>query len=180
MNDKEYRIDGFVFTDIDDYYAAKQEAEIIEYIRANTDLEAYTEAVKTYHRLVEQNTLRTAVGLAFLKELQEKILREGIISKANLEGIRIEKNKAKHNSLISSRKNGAEDNQEQLAHYRIKLRNSRIISLFLLAIILCMLIIAIFSDRSVYTNYEKKILNKYSAWEEELKAREKVLEEAGE
>jgi hypothetical protein len=67
--------------------------------------------------------------------------------------------------------------QEMIDNYRIKLRNSRIITAFLGIIIIIMILISIFSDRSVFSNYEDQILNKYSSWEEDLNTRQKALDD---
>jgi hypothetical protein len=180
MKENEYKVAGYSFSDIRDYKEAKREEESIEYIKANTDLNDLNKAIKLYHRLVERKTLKTVVGFAFLKELQERILQEGIIAKENMPCIQIEKNQ----KPIRAYSGEIDHEQEQrhlaiIADYKVKLRNSRIICGFLAAIIVAMLLIAIFSDRSMFSNYENKILDKYSAWEEELNAREKALDMNG-
>jgi hypothetical protein len=177
MSDNEFRIDGFAFQNIEDYKEAKHEAETIEYIKANNELEDYNKTVKLYYKLVEQNTLRTAIGLAFLLELQDRIVKEGIISKENIAAIRGDKAITGQKTFFKKEQNKSGSITDVITDYKIKLRNSRIISLFLAVIIIIMILIAIFSDRSVYTNYQEKILNKYSAWEQDLNAREMALQE---
>jgi hypothetical protein len=178
MSDKEYKVAGYSFSDAYEYKEAKKEAETIEYIRANTDLKDINKTVKLYHKLVERKTLRTVVGFAFLKELQQRIVEEGIINKENLPCIRIDKDK-KQVKIYA----GALDHEQEKKHleilnnYKIRIRNLRIVIGFLAGIILAMLLISIFSDRSNFINYENKIVNKYSAWEENLDAREKALKE---
>lgn len=178
MKDNEYTVAGYSFSDVHDYKEAKREAETIEYIKANTDLNDLNKAVKLYHKLVERRTLRTVVGFAFLKELQERIVKEGIISKENMPNIRIERDEKKL-SIYSNElaREQEKKHTEMIRSLQARLRNSRIICAFLIAIIIAMFIIAIFSDKSVFINYENEILNKYSAWEEDLGAREKALRE---
>lgn len=176
MSNSEYKVDGFSFSDIREYKEAKREAETIEYIKANTDLSDLNKAVKLYHKLVERKTLKTVVGFAFLKDLQERILKDGIMSKESIPGIRVEKDEKQ----LKVYSNALEHEQENklrllLQEYKIKLRNSRIISFFLIGIIIAMLLISIFSDRTMFSNYENEVLNKYAAWEEELEERERLL-----
>lgn len=178
MKENEYNVAGYSFSDAHDYKEAKREEETIEYIKANTDLNDLNKAIKLYHKLVERKTLKTVVGFAFLKELQERILKEGIIAKENMPCIQVEKNEKE----IKAYSGKMEHEQEQkhleiIEDYKIKLRNSRIICGFLAAIIAAMILISVFSDRSVFSNYENKLIDKYSAWEEQLNAREKALDE---
>lgn len=176
--EKEYKVSGFSFSEEPDYKEAKRDEETIEYIKANTDLNDLNKALKLYHKLVERKTLKTVVGYTFLKELQERIIKEGIIGRDSIPGIRIDKNIKELKAYSGAFAQGQEQKHLALLQdYKVKLRNSRIISLSLLLIILAMLLISIFSDRSMFTNYESKIIDKYSAWEEELNAREKIIKE---
>ncbi|MDF2945258.1 MAG: hypothetical protein K0S01_4116 [Herbinix sp.] len=178
MKENEYKVAGYSFSDAHDYKEAKREAETIEYIKANTDLNDLNKAIKLYHKLVERKTLKTVVGFTFLKELQERIVKEGIVSKENMPCIQIDKDEKQ----LRTYANSLEHEQEQkhlavIGDYKIKLRNSRIISAFLVGIIIVMIAISIWSDRNIFSNYENKIINKYAAWEEDLNAREQLLEE---
>ncbi|MBH1940290.1 hypothetical protein I5677_05185 [Mobilitalea sibirica] len=180
MKDNEYKVSGYSFTDIKEYKEAKREAETIEYIRANTDLNDRNKVLKLYHKLVERQTLKTVVGYGFLKELQNKILKEGIIGEDKLPDIKVVKEEKKIFGKVY--KNQLEHTQENKyrilsEEYRIRHRNSRIINLFLILIIAIMIGIAIFSNRNVFQKYEEKIIDKYAAWEEELDAREQALRE---
>lgn len=178
MKETEYQVAGYSFTDAQAYKDAKREAETVDYIRANTDLSDLNKAVKLYQKLTERKTLKTVVGYGFLKELQERILKEGILSPENIPGIPVERDE----KLIKVYKNQLDQenekrHQEIIDDYRIKLKNSRIISLFLALIIIGMLVIAFLNDNVIVNNKENEIINKYSEWKEELEAREKALEE---
>lgn len=177
MSENEYKAAGFSFSDSQEYKEAKREAETVEYIKANTDLSDLNKAAKLYHKLVERKTLKTVVGYAFLKELQERIIREGIIGSESMPNIRVERDKKQIKAYSGSLEHDQEKKHAAVVeNYRIRLRNSRIISAFLVVIIIVMFAIAIFSDRGKFTDYENKILNKYSAWEEALDTREKELD----
>ncbi len=178
MGDSEYKLSGYSFGDSHDYKEAKRELESVEYIRANTDLNDINKVLKLYTKLVERRTLKSVVGIAFMIELRSRILSAGIVSADSLPGIRIEKS----DQPIRVYDNVLEHEQEK-AHlamiddYRIKLKNSRIISGFLVVIIVVMLLISIFMDRSMYSIYENKVIDKYEAWQQELDAREAALED---
>ncbi len=177
MGSNEYKIDGYSFEDAHEYKEAKRESESVEYIKANTDLNDINKVLKLYNKLVERNTLKSVIGIEFLNELRTKILTAGIITKDNLPSIRIEK----QNNPIRVYDNVLEHEQEKahltmIEDYRIKLKNSRIISIFLTVIIVAMLLISIFMDRSMYSIYENKVIDKYEAWQQELDARETALD----
>ncbi len=178
MGNNDYKLSGYSFEDSHDYKDAKRELESVEYIRANTDMNDVNKVLKLYNKLVERKTLKSVVGIEFMAELRDKILAAGIITEDNLPGIRIEK----PNNPIRVYDNVLEREQEKahlemIEDYRIKLKNSRIISAFLVGIIVIMLLISIFMDRSMYSIYENQVIDKYEAWQQELDARETALEQ---
>jgi hypothetical protein len=177
MKENEYKVAGYVFADLRNYKEAKREEETVEYIKANTDLDDLNKVLKLYHKLVERKTLKTVVGYVFLNDLRNKILDAGIVTRENLPDIKMEKPE-KEPRIFD---NVLEKDQEQrhlilIDEYKVKLKNSRIISIFLAVIIIIMIAIAVFSDRSMYSIYENQVIDKYESWQTELEAREKVLE----
>jgi hypothetical protein len=178
MKEMEYNVSGYSFTNLQLYNDAKREAETVEYILANTDLSDQSKMIKLYHKLIERKTFKTIVGYSFLKELQEKILKEGVIAKDNLPSIPVELDIKKYHKLLDNMDQDREQKKKAAAEdYRIKLRNSRIISMALFAIIIIMFLISIFGDRSVFRDYKNEVLDEYSSWKEDLEAREKALDE---
>ncbi|MBB2182474.1 hypothetical protein H0486_06240 [Lachnospiraceae bacterium MD1] len=177
MKENENIVEGYSFSDARDYREAKRELESIEYIKANTDMKDLNKVVKLYNKLIERKTLKTVVGYAFLKELQDRILREGVISKDNLPCIKIEREGLQSRGFGSLESEKERKQQVAIENFRIRLRNSRIINLFLIGIIIAMIIISLLSDRSMISDYENQILDKYSSWEEELNEREEALKE---
>jgi len=178
MGDIEQRVGAYYFANPHEYKEAKRETETVEYIKANTDLSDMNKMVKLYHKLVERNTLKTVVGYEFLKELREQITEKGIITEESLPAICIERSEKEIRVYSGEIDHDAETRHlATIEDIRIKLRNTRIISIFLVFIIVAMILISVFSDRNIFSNYEDKIIDKYSVWEEELNAREKALEE---
>ncbi|MDF2908288.1 MAG: hypothetical protein K0R34_3609 [Herbinix sp.] len=178
MNDKEYKVAGYIFADAHNYKEAKREEETVEYIKANTDLNDLNKALKLYHKLVERKTLKTIVGYTFLNDLRNKILNAGIVTRENLPDIQIEKSDKEprvYDNVLE--KEQVQRHLTMIEDYKVKLRNSRIISIFLAAIIIIMIVIAVFSDRSMYSIYENQVIDKYVGWQTELETREKALEE---
>ena len=180
MNENKYSVAGYHFMDIFDYNEAKREIESVDYIKANTDLNDINKVIKLYHKLVERKTFRTVIGFAFLNELRDKIIRSGIISMDILPDIQVDKAERLVKNYDKTVLAGQEEkHQSILTDYKIKLRNSRIISAFLAFIIMVMIVISVFSDRSMYSIYENKVIDKYEAWQAELEAREEALQQKG-
>ncbi len=174
MREKGLVVNGFLFSTNKEYNQAKEELEAIEYIKKNTDLANSGIVLKLYNKLTENRTFHTPVGYTFLKELQGTILRSGIVKPENLEGIYIP-GKSSDNNEVAILK--AEQYKVMAEREHTKNRNSRIINIFLVFIIMIMIIIAINTDRTKFTNFENNIIDKYSSWEEDLKERERVLNE---
>lgn len=177
MKENEYKVTGYCFSDEQDYKEAMQDAETIKIIKSKTDLTDINKVLKLYHKLIERKSFKTVIGYSFLKELQERILKEGILSQATLPGIPVLKPKAEVSSYAKSLQQEKDmKHQAAINNYKIKLRNSRIISAFLIIIIGAMILISVKSDKSLYTNQENEILDKYSGWEEDLNSREQALD----
>lgn len=173
--DDNYRVGGFAFTDEYDYREAKKEEESVAYIKANTNLADLNKTIKLYNKLVERETFKTVIGISFLTELRSRILKEKIVDEANLACIRIEKS-GKSKAYSTALSKGTENrNKELIQDLRLKLRSSRIINTFFVLIITAMILIALFAKDNSYSSVEDKILDKYSAWAEELDEREKDL-----
>lgn len=178
MKLNEYKVEGYSFSDEQDFKEALRDIETIKLIKSKTNLTDVNKVLKLYHKLVEGKSFNSVIGYSFLKELQERILREGIISSDNLPGIPVVKQKSEISSYAKALQQEKDMKHKVIVeNYKIKLRNSRIICAFLVVIIGVMLLISIFSDKTAFVNYENKILDKYSAWEEELKTKEQALKD---
>jgi len=175
--DNSFRVGAFIFEDEYDYKEAKKEAESIEYIKANTNLADLNITIKLYNKLVERGTFKTVVGIEFLNELRARILKEKIVDEKNLACIRIEKSGQKKAYSTELSRQAENKNKEIIKSLNIKLRNMKIVTAFLALIIAGMILIAVFAKNNSYADIENEIINRYSAWAEELSAREKALKE---
>lgn len=178
MGDSHNQVNGFMFNANEDFNRAKEEQEAIDHFKAKIDLTNTNEALKLYNRFIEKNTFRTPVGYLFLKELQESILKSGIIKPEEImkinyispsSGTKTDINEVDYIPLNKYK--------DMVQHLKIKLRNSRIINIFFLAIVIAMIIIAVYSDKTVFSNFENKVIDRYASWEEELELKEKELKE---
>ncbi len=142
MADKEYRLNGYSFTDFEEYREAKREADSVNYIRVRTDFNDLSKVTKLYHSLIEKGAFNTIIGYTFLKELQDIILKGGISTLDTIPGIRVGSfDKPIKNSVDPLELKKLTQYQKQAVEYRIRHRNSRIINVFLIIIIAAMIVI---------------------------------------
>ncbi len=170
MREKGLIIGGYLFGTNKDYNEAREEYESIHFLRSKADLTDARSALKLYIKLVENRTFHTIIGYTFLKELQGTILNSGIVKEEDIDGIYIPAQDAYDADILS-----LEKYKLLIEKQKYRIRKTRIINIFLLITILGMLIIAIFTDKSVYADFENKIVNRYSTWEEDLNNREQEL-----
>lgn len=178
-NGNENKIAGYRFVNEINYKEAKHEAESVDYIRANTDLTDGHIVLKLYNKLIDRKTFKTIVGYNFLKELQDIIIQQNIASSEELAGILIDTAAISRKNTIEAasalERTIEEEYKKKNEELHTKRRNSRIINVFLAAIIIIMFLINIFSDRTVFSRYKEKVTNQYAAWDDKLNAREKEL-----
>lgn len=179
MEQKEYKIEGFRFKNQSDYDKAKQEFDNVTYIKAHTDFSDTKKMMKLYLKLIEKDTFKTVIGLTFLADLRKQLQKSVIVSKEYLESIPVDAFLKKSdsdeleeikNANLLKYKNMAEKTQS-------KLRNSRIMLLFLCIIVIIMFIMAIFYDKTAFRNYKEQVTDEYATWDESLKVKEASLNE---
>jgi hypothetical protein len=168
MREKGLVVNGFLFSSNKDYTQAKEEFEAIEYLKTNTDLSKPRTILKLYNKLIENNTFQTPIGYTFLKELQHDIIKSELVKPEDIEEIYIP------NLMKMSGDNEYEklsiEHYKQLAHKEhIKNRNSKIVNVFLIITIIVMIVMALYSDKTLFNEYKNNIINQYAAWEEDLK-----------
>ncbi|HHT97581.1 MAG TPA: hypothetical protein GXZ90_06775 [Clostridiales bacterium] len=178
-NDK-YIVSGYIFSDEESYLEASKDAERIKNILGNVDIDKDIKLLGIYNALNNDNTFKTIIGCNFLDQLRERIINRKIAKEDEIPPIRINDD-GLPNSVkeFSAMQNESKKKQykKMSENYHVKLRNSRIINIFLLVLIIIMIIISLYADRTVFQKYEEGIVDKYAAWQEELEAREKALEQ---
>ena len=79
-----YRVDGFSFETEEEARQAKKELDGIAYIRTQTKMNDPDVIFTLYNRLVEQQIFETAVGIEFLRELQNYLETVPYIKKEDI------------------------------------------------------------------------------------------------
>lgn len=174
--DNRYEVDGFLFEIPTEYEKAKKEYEAIRYIKTKTDLNNTANIAKLYNKLLEKQNFITPVGLSFLKELRTKLIQSQIITENDLQKIIVKRERPKQSKSLEAFQQ-AEDKkyQSQVFLLNTKLRNTKLVCGFLIAIVIALFGLTIYFRNSPTYDQEMQIQDKYAAWEQELTQREEAL-----
>lgn len=182
MANEQWIVQGFLFQSRQEYMKAKKEQEAIAYIKANSDLNNIKSVTKVYNKLTENHTFDTIIGITFLNELREKILKQKDAVEAEMKPILIRGSQTmtRHGKeMVKQQENKYKNLYEEVKHKR---SISVYLNIFLAITVIAMFMITYYSPRHNDSVYEQEILDKYSTWkaelqqkEDELNAREKAV-----
>lgn len=158
---KTYTYMGFTFSSQKELEEAKKETEVIEYIRTKADLTNPKTVVKLYNRLVEKGTLVTEPGIGFLKELRSRALESGVVAENSLAALPAPVKKTE-TPVAKTRE------QKLLELYKGRVKTLSFVVAVLCVVIVLLFAIRMFGTASPFTDYEKKVVDKYAGWKEEL------------
>lgn len=182
-----YVVEGFAFYSEAEAEQAKKEYEGIKYIKEKADMSKPDVMLQIYNKMIKEKMFVTSVGYAFLYDLQEYLRTNPGIKDEDILPIRIvhpsvqeslREEKQKHQEQLRAIKQKSDKktmtDSEVMKKYKILL----VMNLVLMISVVFMFIISATSGHPTILNYEKKIINRYSAWEQELTEREAALREA--
>lgn len=189
-----YEAGGFVFRTKKEAELAQREIEGTKYLRQKLDMENPNAVFSIYQNLIEQDLFETPVGYCFLKELRDYLLMIPVISNEEVLAIPIrypqteeeekkqkkEQKKEEQRKERQKEKEKAKNKKEQKKegkNYKGRCQFFMVTSLILLISVVSMMLLAATSDNVNILNYENKLIDKYSSWEQELEEREQAVKE---
>ncbi len=183
-----YEVGGFLFETEEEAEWAKRELEGVRFIRQKTDLKNPETVFQVYQNLIRQDLFETPIGYCFLKELREYLLMVPAVRNEDVAAITVhlpkeeKKRKKKERSSKETTESVEEKNQkkerkEKNRDYKTRCHFFMITTLILAVSVATMMFLAATSDNIHILNYENKLIDKYSAWEQELEEREQQLKE---
>lgn len=176
-------VNGFLFETEEEAELAKRELEGIKYIKTKTDMENPEMVFQVYNNLIKQKLFETPVGYCFLNEIREYLLMIPAIQNEDIKEIPILHSKEKKAAKPQKEKPQKEktkkekSTKERNINYKSRCMLFMTTTLILAISVITMMFLAATSNNMNILNYENKIINKYSAWEQELDAREAALKE---
>ena len=174
-----YEAGGFVFRTKKEAELAQREIEGTKYLRQKLDMENPNAVFSIYQTLIEQDLFETPVGYCFLKELRDYLLMIPAISNEEKKQKK-EQKKEEQRKERQREKEKAKNKKEQKKegkNYKGRCQFFMVTSLILLISVVSMMLLAATSDNVNILNYENKLIDKYSSWEQELEEREQAVKE---
>ena len=173
MDTKSRVVDGFVFPSYKEAQIAIKEQQNIDVIKQRTPYSNPHAVYELYVKLIERDIFKTVVGYSFWHELRQQLLQEYQYPEDDLPDIEIPK-RMEYDSVTEINQSVMKNKFE---HLLVVKQRMSIVIVALVVIIIGMFVIAVINPNAEYVNIENKVLNKYSAWEEDLQQREQVIKE---
>lgn len=189
-----YEAGGFVFRTKKEAELAQREIEGTKYLRQKLDMENPNAVFSIYQNLIEQDLFETPVGYCFLKELRDYLLMIPAISNEEVLEIPIRYPQTEEEEKKQKKEQKKEEQRKERQREKEKAKNKKeqkkegknykgrcqffmVTSLILLISVVSMMLLAATSDNVNILNYENKLIDKYSSWEQELEEREQAVKE---
>lgn len=188
-------IAGFVFENEAEAEQAAKEAEGVKYIKSKTDMDNPEMVLQIYNKIIQQKLFETAVGFAYLKDLQEYLISIPYVAKEAVLPIPVshkalEKNIRKKLKVTAKTKDTSQKMppQKALPHeagnslgkretaYRTKFRVTLLLAVIMAVSMTGMFFITASSNNLNILNYENELINRYENWETQLLQREEAIE----
>lgn len=189
-----YEAGGFVFRTKKEAELAQREIEGTKYLRQKLDMENPNAVFSIYQNLIEQDLFETPVGYCFLKELRDYLLMIPAIPNEEVLAIPIRYPQTEEEEKKQKKEQKKEEQRKERQREKEKAKNKKeqkkegknykgrcqffmVTSLILLISVVSMMLLAATSDNVNILNYENKLIDKYSSWEQELEEREQAVKE---
>lgn len=173
QQNKEYIVEGYLFSSEQEAKLARKELDAINYMRKMNNMKNPKVIFQVYDKMISRKLFVTPVGLDYLKGLQKQLR-----AKFNDEDIPpipvIDIDSNPDVSVINLRKSMLEF--EDVGNYfRRRIKVLSVINIMLIAALICMIVLASTTNNAHILNYEKTLINRYEQWKQELEQREKEL-----
>lgn len=181
--DNQYIVDGIFFSSRKEYERALKDKENIEYISAKMDLTNPRTVMKLYNSLIKKNTLTTAVGFVFLKQLYDVIALSADVDLNQVYALEkdryINVNGSSSDYLSTVRATASQSLTASKDYNRLSNTNKilKFTVLILIGCVVAMFIFTMKADTLTYKNAKESVINEYEQWNSELTQREKELDE---
>lgn len=182
-----YVVEGFAFISEKEAEQAKKEREGIRYIKEKTNMSNPDMVLQIYNKMVREKMFVTSVGYAYLFDLQEYLRTNPYIKDEDIMPIEVvhpsiqeslKEEKHKHQVQMQEMRKKATKKPVTDAELQNKYKLSLLVNLILAISVVGMFLISATSRHPTILNYEEELINRYSAWEQELTEREAALREA--
>lgn len=181
-NNDLYQVGGFTFASEQEAEVAKKELEGIQYVRGKLDMDHPEYILQLYNKMADEKLFVTAVGIAYLADLREYLETIPMINNDQIHPIYVSHPKVEdvikeQKQKVQEVKSAAKKEAGKNSKAEGKLKFSFALNIILVVCVILMFVITGTSKHPTILNYETEILNRYSAWEQELTQREAAIRE---
>lgn len=173
-------VGGYTYETEESARQAKEEMEAVRYLSSKADYSDIGQVYRLYNSILDKQLFKTQVGMDYLKKLQQHLYKNKAVPNEKIRPIPINvdlqqalddrREALQQKGLVSRLK-------KQLSEYKGYLVKSVIVNIVLIIVVIAMIIITATSKNPTVLNYETKLQDKYSSWEEDLKSREAVIKQ---
>lgn len=177
-----YQVGGFSFSSEQEASIAKKELEGIKYVKGKLDMDHPEQVLQLYNKMVDEKLFVTAVGIAYLADLREYLESIPMINNDEIHSIyvshpMIEEVIKEQKQKVQEAKSAAKKAAGKKSGVEGKLKLSYRLNIILVICVILMFVITGTSKHPTILNYETELINRYSAWEQELTEREAAIRE---
>ena len=168
--------DAFIYLDKNICDIAIKEQKAIDYLTKQLDNADKDELLSLYNKFIKENFFKTENGIVFLYMLRTNLIRVFKVDEDKLLKIpAVKRNNIEKDKEINKELKHLRETYKKGMRYKNKFIMSCVIICILVVAIGGMFFILHTSNMPTIINYETKIQNKYSNWEEDLKTRENKI-----
>lgn len=194
MADDKLNVDGFCFKNKAEAVEAKNEYDGVQYMRSRTNMNNPANVYSVYKNIIDKNLFKTPVGIKYLCELREVLVKSGKYSSEELNQLSIPVPETGGGKAVKAKKEKHELSKKEVirsmksydieAHYRNKFINAVIVNVVLIIVLILIVTIAGNGDNINILNYKNRIDAEYqdrentlAQWEKELDIREEYIKQ---
>lgn len=197
-----YNIGGYIFDDENKAKKAAKELKAVEYILGQIKDADEKGVLSVYKKLINQRLFSTEIGMGFLSQLRQNLVSSGAFTEEDIPLVYSldesdSTSKESPSTTVQSKDN--EEKLEEKPKVKKKIADKSVVSgddhlkelkrlklinriLLILCITLLLCVLGMFYVNSTINsptilNYEEKLIDKYSSWEQELTEREAAVKE---
>lgn len=192
-----YNIGGYIFDDENKARQAAKELKAVEYILGQIKDSDEQGVLTVYNKLLKQRLFSTEIGMGFLNQLRQNLVNSGAFSEDDVplvysldipkesepemepeappEEPEAEPEKSKRPK--ATKKVDAKEKSDNTEIKRLRAIN-KVLLILCISLLLCvigMFYVSTTINSPTILNYEEKLLDKYSSWEQELSEREAAV-----
>lgn len=183
---KIYLVGGIAFTDVKQAKLAQIEQKRIEILDEKLNYNDIEAVASVYKKARDSRTFQTPVGITYMLRLYDWLTKnkyEGVDKMYVIMDRESSENKEEdlEKGLMSERdelwKSRLDAQKKKEQDLRVRLRTSLFVNVVLAVLVALLFVISQTGNNPTVLNYKTKIINQYTAWEQELEQREQAVEE---